>query len=133
MISLFDRLGGEAGLTRLLDLLYQRLLDDDYLGEYFMGVDVDRLKMAQAAFLRQAFGDPGAEYAGRKLHIVHRNQMITEQAFDQFIDMFVEATGELGADAVTQADARAALWATRASVLMEFSPNPEYDYKAKPF
>jgi len=133
MSSLFDRLGGEAGLVHLLDLFYQRLLNDDYLGEYFQGVSIERLKAGQTTFLRMAFGDPGVEYAGPKLHIAHRDQMVTELAFDQFIDMFVETAGELGADAASQEEVRAALQATRASVLMEFSSNPKYDYKTNPF
>jgi hemoglobin len=131
--SLFDRLGGEAGLARMIDLLYERLLADDLLGEYFMGVDIDRLKALQLTFLRKAFGDDTAVYSGRPLHAAHQGQMVTEQAFDQFIDMFAEAAGELGVDAAACDEATAVLRSMRASVLIEFRPNPAYDYKAKPF
>jgi len=55
MNGLFQRLDGEAGLTRLIDLRYERLLADDYLGEYFMGVDIDRLKAGLLA------GESGAD------------------------------------------------------------------------
>jgi truncated hemoglobin YjbI len=89
MTSLFGRLGGEAWLTRLLDLFDQQVLNDDYLGEYFQAVDIDRLKTGLAVFV--------------------------------------------GTDAASQAEAGAALRATRAGALMEFSPNSKYDYKANPF
>jgi hemoglobin len=131
--SLFTRLGGEVGLRRLIDMLYQRLLADDYLGEYFMGVDIDRVKALQLAFLRKTFGDDGAVYTGRPLHAAHQGQMITEQAFDQFIDTFAQVAGDLGVDAGARDEAIAALRSMRASVLLEFRPNPAYDYKAKPF
>jgi hemoglobin len=131
--NLFTRLGGEAALTRLIDLQYERLLADDYLGEYFMGVDIDRLKQAQSGFLREAFGDIGAPYRGASLRDAHRGQLVTELAFDQFVDMFVAAAREIGVAETDQAEIRTALRAMRASVITEFQPNPAYDYQSKPF
>jgi hemoglobin len=131
--NLFTRLGGEAGLTRLIDLQYERLLADDYLGEYFMGVDIARLKQAQGGFLRRAFGDTGAAYRGASLRDAHRGQLVTELAFDQFVDMFVAAAREASVAETDQAEIRAALRAMRASVITEFKPNPAYDYQSKPF
>jgi len=129
--SLFVRLGGEPGLARLIDLQYQRLLADDYLSEYFMGVDVDRLKSGQLAFLRKVFGD-NAEYRGVSLRDAHHGQLVTELAFDQFVDMFVASAGEMGVDDTGQTEVRAALKSLRASVITEFKPNPAYDYQSKP-
>jgi hemoglobin len=131
--TLFSRLGGEAGLARLVDLQYQRLLADEYLGEYFMGVDIDRLKAAQLAFLRAAFGDTEAPYRGASLQAAHKGQLVTEHAFDQFVEMFVTAAADAGAGEAEQAEILTALKATRASVITEFSPNPAYDYQSKPF
>ena len=133
MTNLFTRLGGEDGQKRLLDLQYERLLADEYLGEYFMGVDVEHLKTMQLAFLRKAFGDTESIYTGASMQAAHKDQLVTEHAFDSFIDMFVEIAGELGVAATDQQDIRAALKATRASVITEFKPNPAYDYQSKPF
>jgi truncated hemoglobin YjbI len=131
--NLFARVGGEAGLARLIDLQYEQLLADDYLGEYFMGVDIDRLKSGLLAFLRKAFGDTGAAYHGRSLQEAHRGQLVTELAFDQFVDMFVAAARSMGVTDADQTEIRAALKAMRASVITEFKPNPAYDYQSKPF
>jgi hemoglobin len=131
--NLFTRLGGEAGLKRLIDLQYERLLADDYLGEYFMGVATDRLKQSLCGFLRRAFGDADASYRGASLQDAHRGQLVTELAFDQFVDMFVAAAREVGVAEADQAEIRAALRAMRASVITEFKPNPAYDYQSKPF
>ena len=131
--SLFARLDGETGLMKLIDRLYEKLLADDYLGDYFMGVDIDRLKTAQHAFLRKTFGDTAADYSGPSLQAAHKHQLVPELAFDKFVDMAVTAAGELGVAETDQADLRAALKSLRASVITEFSPNPAYDYQSKPF
>jgi hemoglobin len=131
--SLFIRLGGEAGLVRLIGRQYEQLLADDYLGEYFMGVDIDRLKAAQLGFLRKTFGDTNASYQGAQLREAHNDQLVTEHAFDQFVDMFVAAAHEAGADDADQMEIRTALKSLRASVITEFKPNPAYDYQSKPF
>jgi hemoglobin len=131
--NLFTRLGGEAGLTRLIDLQYERLLADDYLGEYFMGVEIDRLKQAQSGFLRQTFGDTDAAWRGASLRDAHRGQLVTELAFDQYVDMFIAAARDIGVAEADQVEIRAALRAMRASVITEFKPDPAYDYQSKPF
>jgi hypothetical protein len=66
------------------------------------------------------------------MHAAHKGQMVTEQAFDLFIDGFVAAAAESGADADTQAEVRTALKAMRASILVEFKPNPAFNYPAGP-
>jgi hemoglobin len=130
-MTLFARLGGTEGLTKIVDVHFDRVLADDHLGEYFMGVDMDRLKATMVAFLRKTFGDADAVYAGAPVQAAHKGQLVSELAFDAFIDGFIEVAAEQGADADTQADARAALRTMRASVITEFKPNPAYNYPSK--
>ena len=131
--SLFLRLGGASGLAQLIDRQYEQLLADDYLGEYFMGVDILRLKTAQLEFLRTLFGDAEASYHGTPLRQAHHDQLVTEHAFDLFVDMFVTAAREAEVDDADQTEIRALLKSLRASVITEFKPNPAYDYQSKPF
>ena len=130
--TLFQRLGGEAGITRTLDRHYDRMTEDDHLREYFVDVDIERLKAAQLAFLRAAFGEPGAPYDGAALRAAHRDQLISELAFDTFIDTLVAAAAELSAGAADQEAMRDALQQFRDSVIMRFKPNPAYNYPTKP-
>ena len=131
MTILFARLGGLDGLSRIVETHYDRVLADDHLGEYFMGADMDRLKAAQVAFLRKTFGDPGAVHAGASMQAAHKGQLVSELAFDAFIDLFIEVAAEQGVDAAAQAEARAALKSMRAAVITEFKPNPAYNYPSK--
>jgi truncated hemoglobin YjbI len=130
--SLFSRLGGDAGIYGILSLQYERLLADDYLGEYFMDVDVDRLKSRMLDFLRKAFDRSASVYNGPSLQSAHKGQLVTEHAFDAFIEIFAGSAADLGVEAAIVAEARDALKALRASVIMEFKPNPAYNYPTKP-
>jgi truncated hemoglobin YjbI len=130
--SLFESLGKEAVLARILDVQFDYIMQDDHLREYFLDVDLARLKASLAAFLRRAFGDTSAAYGGPSLHAAHKDQLVTELAFDTFVDLFVAATAEVGVDAGSQATARAVLTAMRASVITEFKPNPAYSYSTRP-
>jgi hemoglobin len=132
MVSLFQRLGGEAGVRQMLDLHYDRVMADDHLREYFLDVDLDRLKALQFAFLRQAFGGAATRYDGAALRAAHRGQLVSELAFDSFIDTLVECAAELGASAADQAAVRDVLKALRDSVITAFKPNPAYNYPSKP-
>jgi hemoglobin len=130
--TLFQRLGGEAGISRILDRHYDRVMADDHLREYFADVEIERLKAVQLAFLRAAFGEPGAAYDAAALRAAHRDQLISELAFDGFIDILVATAAELGADGADQAAMRDALQQFRDSVIMRFRPNPAYNYPTKP-
>lgn len=130
--TLFRRLGGEAGVRPLLDLHYDRVMADDHLRQYFFDVDLARLKASQLAFLRQTFGDAGGHPNAVSLRAAHRGQLVSELAFDSFIDILVGCAAELGASAADQAAMRDCLKALRDSVITAFQPNPAYNYPAKP-
>ena len=130
--SLFERLGGEDGVRRLLELHYDRVLADDHLREYFLDVDLDRLKAGQLVFLRALFGDAGAQRDLAVLRTAHHGQLVSELAFDGFIDTLIGCAAELGISAADQAAVRSALKSLRDSVITAFKPNPAYNYPTKP-
>jgi truncated hemoglobin YjbI len=130
--SLFVRLGGEVGIARVLDRHYERVMEDDHLREYFLDVDIGRLKTAQLAFLGAVFGEPGASYDGAALRAAHRDQLVSELAFDSFIDRLIATAAEFGAGAADQGVMREVLNQFRDSVIMRFKPNPAFNYPTKP-
>jgi len=130
--SLFERLGGEAGVRRLLELHYEGVLADDHLREYFLDVDLDRLKAGQLVLLRGLFGSADGPYDVAGLRAAHQGQLVSELAFDGFIDTLVGCAAELGLGAADQSAMRAALKSLRDSVITAFKPNPAYNYPTKP-
>ena len=48
--SLHERLGGTPAITRICDALYARVLLDDRLSDFFLGLDISDLVHRQARF-----------------------------------------------------------------------------------
>jgi hemoglobin len=81
--SLYDRIGGEAALGRLIDHFYHRVIHDGEIGHYFAHVPVEKVKHMQREFLAMATGGP-VTYSGRPLSQVHRPLAISRREFQRF-------------------------------------------------
>jgi hemoglobin len=79
--AMYQQVGGEAGLTVLVDNFYQRLWADPSLDRYFAGIERDALKRHQRMFLTYVLGGPHV-YAGQSLTTAHVNLHINDEAFD---------------------------------------------------
>ena len=81
--TMYECIGGDAGLTVAVDNFYARLWADDELKGYFEGIDKDALKNHQRAFLTMALGGSDGIYAGKALPQAHMGLNITDYAFDK--------------------------------------------------
>jgi hemoglobin len=79
---MYQSVGGDAGLTKLVDNFYARLWSDPDLTHYFEGIDKDALKKHQRMFLTFALGGGADAYTGRPLASAHQTLNITNDAFD---------------------------------------------------
>ena len=103
--SLFDRLGGRAGIGTLVADFYAKVMADAELGPFFRGTDVAKLQRMQEEFLAMALGGPPA-YSGRPLAHVHHGRGITARHFAKFAGHLLATLREKGA---TEADAAAVI------------------------
>lgn len=81
--SVYQRIGGEPGISRLVDQFYLRVFEDPELAPFFARASVDRLKAMQREFFAQALGGPFL-YSGRPLNEVHHGRGITLHHFQLF-------------------------------------------------
>jgi len=89
-MALYDDIGGAAGVRAALNAFYARVLADETLSPFFLGVDIERLKQIQAGFFAMALGGPGP-YTGRSLHEAHRRTRrrgADDEVFDHFLRVF---------------------------------------------
>jgi hemoglobin len=78
--SLYEQLGGKAGIAAVVDEFYRRVVADELLEAMFAGHDMNQQRRHLAAFLGVALGGPN-EYRGRGLREAHRGLGITEGQF----------------------------------------------------
>ncbi len=81
--AMYQTIGGDAGLTVLVDHFYNRLWSDPDLKHYFEGIDRDALKRHQRMFLTYVLGGGPDAYGGRSLSEAHTGLNITDDAFDR--------------------------------------------------
>lgn len=103
--SLYDKLGGATGVASVVTEFYAHILADDRISHYFEGMDMDRQRAHQSAFISHVLGGP-EHYSGRNMHKAHAHLNLTHADFDAVAGHLVTA---LEHHNVTQADIDAVL------------------------
>lgn len=93
--SLYERIGGEETLARLLDRFYDRVTHDPEIGHYFIHVSMEKLKLMQREFFSMATGGP-VTYSGRPLAHVHRHLSISRREFQRFTEHLITTLEDEG-------------------------------------
>ena len=94
-MTLYEQLGGAPAVAALLDGLYDRAAIDPLLRPFLEGLDLDRLKQQQYAFISQAIGGPD-QYAGRSLASAHARLRVEDRHFDAFVEIVAAVLNDLG-------------------------------------
>ena len=87
--TLFDRLGGEAELRKIIDCFIDRVFADRMIGFFFRHADRARLKEMEYQLTAEFLG-AGVKYSGRPLGKVHANHPIMGGQFARRRQIFKE-------------------------------------------
>lgn len=90
--SLFDQIGGAAAVDAAVDVFYRKVLSDDRVSGFFDGVDMDRQRAKQKAFLTMAFGGPNG-YTGKDMRDGHAH-LVKRGLNDSHVDAIIELIGQ---------------------------------------
>ena len=82
--SLYEQIGGEEGIERLVDSFYRKVLAEPELAPFFTHAPMDRLKMMQKEFFSEALGGP-LFYSGHSLRQVHAGKGIRKEHLRTFV------------------------------------------------
>ena len=94
-MSVFEEIGGQPAVNAVVDDFYDRVLKDPLLEPYFDGIDMERLRQHQRAFIATALGGP-TEYRGRSMGEAHAGVGVTGEAFDSVVVHLTEALAAAG-------------------------------------
>jgi hemoglobin len=115
--TVFTQLG-EAAVEVAVDKFYRLVMADPELSPLFDGIDLERLRAHQKAFVVMALGGPN-KFSGRGLRNAHADLAgrIGDYEFDKVAGHLGRALSELGVDANVRASVLEVVSTTRADVL----------------
>lgn len=97
-VTLFDELGGEPALRRIIDRFVDRVFDDVMIGFFFRHASRDRLKAKEYEFAAEHLG-AGVEYSGRPLSAAHARHPIMGGQFMRRLQILKETLEEFAVPA----------------------------------
>ncbi|GGE12995.1 group 1 truncated hemoglobin GlbN [Marinithermofilum abyssi] len=80
--TLYDKLGGEKGISAVVHEFYDRMIADEKVRHYFTYTDLEKLREHQITyFMSYALGGPH-KYQGNTLRIAHKGLNISFEAYE---------------------------------------------------
>ncbi|MCO7189412.1 MULTISPECIES: group 1 truncated hemoglobin [unclassified Pseudoalteromonas] len=99
--TLYQKIGGEAGLERLVDLFIQEIGRDKAILPYFAKANVSRFRQGFITHLCDTLDGP-CDYQGDSMIQIHTGMQITEADFNRVVELLINAMTEAGIDHTTQ-------------------------------
>jgi methyl-accepting chemotaxis protein len=94
-LTLYERLGGQEGVTTLVEQFYDRVLADPALQGFFAQTNMARLRKKQVQFFSSALGGP-ARSRGRDMASAHKDLAMEQVHFDRVAGHLVQTMQSLG-------------------------------------
>ena len=80
-LSLYERLGGEAKVRKIVNDILDKNLSNPLIGHHFRSIDMNKLKQLVFEFFSMGTGGPH-HYTGRDMRTSHASLNITEHDFE---------------------------------------------------
>ncbi len=93
--TLYDKLGGEAGVDKIVTHLVQNIGRDQQVFHYFAEANVKRFKKHLAWHLCDISDGP-CDYTGDSMKQIHDGMQINERDFNHLVDLLIEAMYKAG-------------------------------------
>jgi hemoglobin len=119
--SLYDRLGGGAAITAVVDDFVARCAGDTRINSKFARTDIPRLKAMLVEQVSAATGGPVA-YTGRSMADTHRGMQVTAGEFDALVEDLIATLNQFGVPDAGQGQLISILGPLRGDIVEVESP-----------
>lgn len=116
MGSLYERLGGTAGITQIANDLVDCHMINPRISTRFAGADIDTLKQAAATFFITGTGGPSV-YKGKDLLSAHKGMNIDHAEFMAVLDDALAAMSKNGIGQREQEEVLFVLYSMRGDIV----------------
>src|SRR5438093_3793779 len=93
--SLFDRLGGKNGITRIVEDFVARCAGDSRINKKFIRTDIPHLRSMLIDQVSEASGGP-VRYTGRDMKRTHDGMKVSAGEFDALVEDLVATLNRFG-------------------------------------
>lgn len=93
--TLYDRLGGQEKLAKIIFDMYKLVVADPELAPFFKDVPIERVSRMNTEFIASALDGP-IQYSGSDLIAAHRGRGIARQDFSKFVGHLATALEQHG-------------------------------------
>ncbi|MCF6435568.1 group 1 truncated hemoglobin [Pseudoalteromonas sp. MMG022] len=93
--SLYQRVGEQAGLERLVDAFINQIGQDDVVFHYFKQTNVSHFRTGFVSHLCDVLDGP-CQYDGDSMVQIHTGMNINEHDFNHVVDLLIAAMDEVG-------------------------------------
>lgn len=114
--TLYQQIGGQAGLERLVDLFIQQIGRDKAILPYFAKANVSHFRQGFITHLCDTL-DGSCDYQGDSMVQIHTGMQITEADFNRVVELLINAMTEAGIAHTTQNQILARLAPLRGEVI----------------
>ncbi|TMP32437.1 group 1 truncated hemoglobin [Pseudoalteromonas rubra] len=114
--TLYQQVGGQAGLERLVDLFIQQIGRDKAILPYFAKANVSHFRQGFITHLCDTLDGP-CDYRGDSMVQIHTGMQITEADFNRVVELLINAMNEAGISHTTQNQILARLAPLRGEVI----------------
>ncbi|WP_338469585.1 group 1 truncated hemoglobin [Niallia sp. XMNu-256] len=111
--SLYEKLGGEAAISKVVDYFYELVLKDDTVNQFFKDTDMEQQRRHQTKFISFALGGPN-QYSGKSMAKAHEGMKLQEVHFQAIVNHLHDALAHFG---ISEGDIDTAL--TKVATLKE--------------
>jgi hemoglobin len=84
MSKLYEKLGGEEAIAKVVDYFYELVLADDTVSHFFESTDMEKQRKHQTKFISFALGGPN-QYTGGAMSKVHEGMNLQPAHFDAIV------------------------------------------------
>lgn len=95
--SLFEQVGGDQAIAKLIHEFYDRVIADPELKPFFRHTSMDKLRRMQHEFFSAALDGP-ITYTGKPLGYVHHGRGITKHHFALYVGHLIQTLKSLEID-----------------------------------
>ncbi|WP_105166823.1 group I truncated hemoglobin [Pseudoalteromonas sp. T1lg23B] len=93
--SLYQKVGEQAGLERLVDAFINQIGQDEVIFHYFKQTNVSHFRAGFVSHLCDVLGGP-CQYDGDSMVQIHTGMHINERDFNHAVDLLIAAMDEVG-------------------------------------